>query len=202
MTTSTRTIPRRATRHAAGVTAAPRQTRPLFTRRSPPTADDYLADHRLPHLAGLPKWPHASLAVSFLALARARPRKLLHCRHAPQTCEPGSRRGGARCSGACSPRDSGGLYQDSRISGPDRCSCGRPTNRLEGSLMPSASVTRFRRVAGTGLDHVDPAFAQVRLVRSAGSGTHAASRYWPSEIAATACVVPVEAVVASASGGV
>ena len=70
--------------------------------------------------------------------------------------------------------------------------------------MPSASVTRFRRIARTGLYHVHvhPAFAQVRLDQSAGSRTHVASRYWPGEIAATACVVPVEAVVAGASGGV
>jgi hypothetical protein len=68
--------------------------------------------------------------------------------------------------------------------------------------MPAVSVTRFRRVAGTGRYRVHPAFARVRLVRSAGSRTHVASPYEPSEIAATARVVPVEAVVASASGGV
>jgi hypothetical protein len=41
--------------------------------------------------------------------------------------------------------------------------------------MPAASVTRFRRVAGTGLYHVHLAFAQVRLVQSASSLTHVAS---------------------------
>lgn len=67
--------------------------------------------------------------------------------------------------------------------------------------MPAASVTRLRRVAGTPL----PCPSRVRpgrLVRSAGSLRNVTSRYWPGEIAATACVVSVEAVVASASGGV
>ncbi len=71
--------------------------------------------------------------------------------------------------------------------------------------MPAASVTRLRRVAGTGLYHVHLAFAQVGSFRSAGSLTNVTSRYWSGEIAATACVVSVEAVeavVASASGGV
>jgi hypothetical protein len=68
--------------------------------------------------------------------------------------------------------------------------------------MLAASVTRFRRVADTGLYHVHLAFAQVRLVESTGSLTHVAPRYWPGEIVTTACVVSVEAVVASVSGGV
>ena len=45
--------------------------------------------------------------------------------------------------------------------------------------MPAASGTGLRRVAGTGLYHVHLAFAQVRLVQSASSLTHVASRYWP-----------------------
>lgn len=43
--------------------------------------------------------------------------------------------------------------------------------------MPAASVTRLRRVAGTGLYHVHLAFAQVRLVESADSLTPVAPRY-------------------------
>jgi hypothetical protein len=67
--------------------------------------------------------------------------------------------------------------------------------------MPAASVTCLRRVAGTGLHHAHLAFAQVRLVQSAGRLARDASRCWPGESAATACVVSVEAVVASASEG-
>jgi hypothetical protein len=68
--------------------------------------------------------------------------------------------------------------------------------------MPAASVTRLRLVTGTALYHAHLAFAQVWFVESGGSLTHVAPRYWPGEIVATACVVSVEAVVASPSGGV
>jgi hypothetical protein len=61
-------------------------------------------------------------------------------------------------------------------------------------------------VAGrrTGLEGPDAhlAFAQVWTAESGGSLTDVAPRYWPGEIVATACVVSVEAVVASASGAV
>jgi hypothetical protein len=68
--------------------------------------------------------------------------------------------------------------------------------------MPAASVTSLRRVAGTGLHYAHLAFAQVRLVQSAGRLAHDASRSWSGESATTACVVSVEAFVASVSGGV
>lgn len=68
--------------------------------------------------------------------------------------------------------------------------------------MPTASVDAPSPLAGTGLYRAHLAFAQVRLVQSDGRLTHNASRYRPYENTATACVVSIEALVASASGGV